>query len=1100
MGGTASPLGWCMAYDPIVEGLTNAVGCDAPTYVDDLAGLVRGAGQGLRASFYLVFASWMAGLEVSTHQCQALRFGRCTPELATACAALPVHRRETDGGACEVSGLPLPLLSRLLARYMGAAAHRAEEVRYTCRCALKTALVPAAKHAEWQTIMRHSPFGEEAVRSSWPYLGAAVVSTEVELQGHGETAAGRAGTGEPGERRPTPGTQRTLQDCWGGDSPPTARTGDPPCPARLSNVSEGPSGARECGTGRDETASAPTSALAPRWHAAAGPGGRHVPLHARCPSDSDILREGGAGDRSGSGGPCLGTDVPLHAQGGTVRQSESQARWHADMLRRIAEETWEKATGKAEQRAAVIAAAAMSMGRRSKVWNAYEDSLIPYPAHVIPPTPATSKRLEEAQRLALQPGQVRWCPVWAITALGPYFSVKGAPRCTRASAAAAGIMSFVQDHTWGPAQAVGLQQGLWEDVVRWAHAARIRAPEQAALPPPATRAATAVRRIADARALRTTIRIPRSTAGALYVAAWHHTHAAKMGRWLGERSRGRRWAPGQGQEWTAITHAATVTDACRMLRLLANGLPGRARWRGSEHRRQWTCYGCGNGDVSLAWCSPRAGADTHQEGKAWCQSCLRLWADGDNWALLPEGDIPACLRPRARELRRQRGHLAGFCDQPSAWGACPLCGHGEAGAEHLWRWCPAAAAAWHQCAGGESSWHRALSGETELLRMLAVVASQVVFLYNACLGAPPLQATVAMGRICKAVRATTDPVLPPAEAEESDDGNESSRRPAAQVTVWAHGGGCGACRLHGMDERLVQGAATRRLREPTRADTDRRAPILLQPLQPGRVVAQLHSENSNAAWMVAGRGWWPPPRAVADAQANAEWITGRCATCRLTWACLVMRQAAAERAEVTVPRTLTPTAGAAICPIEISFDGSTKQARGARASGAGSAAWVLGGRGPPRCVARAVLALPDVSAAPEAEAQAGGLALELLNHIARARRRGTRPAVAGLARAARLVGDCVPVVRYGAAQARLRHGAHREPIDEGMRQAGANGWSVEWQAVRRAHNTAAHDLASAAATWAHELQRAGDSAPRLLVVWEGEQDPGVQGLRLPAWP
>ena len=70
----------------------------------------------------------------------------------------------------------------------------------------------------------------------------------------------------------------------------------------------------------------------------------------------------------------------------------------------------------------------------------------------------------------------------------------------------------------------------------------------------------------------------------------------------------------------------------------------------------------------------------------------------------------------------------------------------------------------------------------------------------------------------------------------------------------------------------------------------------------------------------------------------------------------------------------------------------------------------------------------------------------------------------------------------------------------GMRQAGANGWSVEWQAVRRAHNTAAHDLASAAATWAHELQRAGDPAPRLLVVWEGEQDPGVQGLWLPAWP
>ena len=54
MGGTASPLAWCMAYDPIVEGMHKALGVPAPTYVDDLAGLVVGPRQALRASFYLL--------------------------------------------------------------------------------------------------------------------------------------------------------------------------------------------------------------------------------------------------------------------------------------------------------------------------------------------------------------------------------------------------------------------------------------------------------------------------------------------------------------------------------------------------------------------------------------------------------------------------------------------------------------------------------------------------------------------------------------------------------------------------------------------------------------------------------------------------------------------------------------------------------------------------------------------------------------------------------------------------------------------------------------------------------------------------------------
>ena len=51
MGGTASPLSWGVAYDPIVEGMFRAIGIEATTYVDDLAGLINGPAQAMRASY-----------------------------------------------------------------------------------------------------------------------------------------------------------------------------------------------------------------------------------------------------------------------------------------------------------------------------------------------------------------------------------------------------------------------------------------------------------------------------------------------------------------------------------------------------------------------------------------------------------------------------------------------------------------------------------------------------------------------------------------------------------------------------------------------------------------------------------------------------------------------------------------------------------------------------------------------------------------------------------------------------------------------------------------------------------------------------------------
>ena len=105
MGGTASPLSWGIAYDPIVEGMFRAIGVEAPTYVDVLAGLINGPAQAMRAAHYLIWASWAAGLEVSTHTCCRLTYAPDSHELALPAQGSRSRRGSvtTDAGTLPVS-------------------------------------------------------------------------------------------------------------------------------------------------------------------------------------------------------------------------------------------------------------------------------------------------------------------------------------------------------------------------------------------------------------------------------------------------------------------------------------------------------------------------------------------------------------------------------------------------------------------------------------------------------------------------------------------------------------------------------------------------------------------------------------------------------------------------------------------------------------------------------------------------------------------------------------------------------------------------------------------------------------------------------------
>ena len=66
---------------------------------------------------------------------------------------------------------------------------------------------------------------------------------------------------------------------------------------------------------------------------------------------------------------------------------------------------------------------------------------------------------------------------------------------------------------------------------------------------------------------------------------------------------------------------------------------------------------------------------------------------------------------------------------PSEYGACPLCGLGEGGAEHLLLWCPAVALAWRFLAAGcESLLAEVVSGADGPVDIAALLLHQASFL------------------------------------------------------------------------------------------------------------------------------------------------------------------------------------------------------------------------------------------------------------------------------------------------------------------------------------------------------------------------------------
>ena len=258
-----------------------------------------------------------------------------------------------------------------------------------------------------------------------------------------------------------------------------------------------------------------------------------------------------------------------------------------------------------------------------------------------------------------------------------------------------------------------------------------------------------------------------------------------------------------------------------------------------------------------------------------------------------------------------------------------------------------------------------------------------------------------------------------------------------------------------------------------------RRPVVAGAVNDGDVLAVLFADSSPASWVVPGAGWWPRPRVVDVRDVSSRWTVTRCHDCDRMVACLraVRRLTAGD--EACVDWNPSPSAEDALWPYEVTFDGGRRDVDGQDEAGAGATLWRHPpGGGNPLRLAQAKVALPLGTSAQQAEASGCRAALYLLEAWGRGPLR------------ARVVGDNLGVVRFGAGVARLRHLTMQALLEVPLTGLALNGWVLAWQAVRRRVNAAADALATSALLWAAERHGTGLPTPVMDVTWD--VSPGVR--------
>ena len=259
----------------------------------------------------------------------------------------------------------------------------------------------------------------------------------------------------------------------------------------------------------------------------------------------------------------------------------------------------------------------------------------------------------------------------------------------------------------------------------------------------------------------------------------------------------------------------------------------------------------------------------------------------------------------------------------------------------------------------------------------------------------------------------------------------------------------------------------------------RRCPVTTRAVQAGDLLLRLQGPETTNGWLLAGAGWVPPTR-IDPLAANARWQVTFCPACDQHVASLHATIPLNAQQEVVCRAAPFPDVDTIRYPYEVTFDGGARRIDSDRkVAGAGATLWHFPpDGGEPQLLASTVVALPGCDNAQVAEATGCRAALALLAHT-----HGRR--------AARVVGDNLAVVRYGAGTGRFQRVPLQAQMELSLGPLAQRGWALQWHAVRRRLNKAADRLATLGVFWAASLARRGDMDVRTHTVWHARPLPPV---------
>ena len=437
-----------------------------------------------------------------------------------------------------------------------------------------------------------------------------------------------------------------------------------------------------------------------------------------------------------------------------------------------------------------------------------------------------------------------------------------------------------------------------------------------------------------------------------------------------------------------------------------------------------------------------------------------------------------------------------------AYTKCPLCNRGEAGAEHLTAFCPAAHDAWNRLGAPTQRWWLGWQEQGELASptsRLALRFNHALAFLAVSLGHTPVAtATEGVKLVIKQVLQRASPALSLESyltLELSNEVCDLTDRRNQWTSARDHASApCLTC-----GETFVRSIRTWHGRHSDRTascgpETPSAALITTRPVPDGSCMLSLSTPTTPATWPFGMDGPMGLPISDAEGEHNIEWRCARCPECQnwklAAWATRDIEVGSLLRGPEP-PRTLKLHA-ARTANYLVAFDGGARHRspdnqlpEGPRAAGAGAILW-----GPPdqngsrACLGQAVIAAPAASSSLVAEALGfrAAIALTLL--------------AVGHPGEVSVVGDNLGILRTAATNGRIRSAEVWQLLEAPITHATAERWACQWVAVRRFRNKTADALATIGTHQAVDLACAGDRDPQ-VTLWLSDRRRLQSNTRLP---